>query len=216
MWEQIEAFIDTCFSGAPLPASVLLFMALCYWILAILVGLDFDLFDFDVDADLDAESGLHSLFGLGFLVLRFFNIGRVPLMIWGSVFVVLYWLTSMLLDRLMDDPATREQMLYAVQHGIRNFVVAMLATKFVTHPLRDKFEAREPNRPEDLIGRTCVVLTSEVTESFGQAEVQAEGAPLKLNVRTQVAALTKGDVAIIVGFDAEHNLYSIEPTDPEV
>ena len=215
MWDQLADFVEVCFSGAPLVASVLLVMAMFYWFLAILAGMDFDLFDFDVDADLDADSAFGSLLGVGFVILRFFNIGRVPIMIWGSIFALAFWVTSMLLDRLMDDPAFREEWFYAAQYVVRNLVVAMLATKFLTLPLRDKFDAREPNRPEDLIGQNCIVLTSEVTESFGQAEFRTEAAPLKLHVREQDSPLTKGDVAVIVGFDSENNVYFVKPTHSE-
>jgi hypothetical protein len=134
-------------------------------------------------------------------------------MIWGGVFTLSFWTVSILFDRLVDDRECREQLFYAVQYAVRNLAVAVVATKIFTHPLRDKFAAREPNRAVDLIGQECTVTTSEVTDSFGQAEYAAEAAPLRLNVRTKEGPLSKGDIAVIVGFDKEKNIYFVRKAD---
>lgn len=214
MMAEVTDYLQICFSGANLPASSLLVAVMCYWLLAILAGLDLDFLDFDLD--MDAEPDLSSVVGLGFVVFRFVNIGRVPMMIWMSVFTVIYWFVSMLLDRLLDDPDHRETLFYAVQYGVRNFAIAVVLTKIFTQPLRDKFDAKEPNRSEDLIGQECVITTSEVTESFGQARYKTEAAPLLLNVRTREKPLAKGDVAVIVDHDAEENVYFVTKANSEV
>jgi hypothetical protein len=213
MWTEISDFLTVCFSGANLPASILLVVILFYCLLAILAGLDLDFLDFDLDAD--AEPDLGEALGLGFVVLRFLNIGRVPLMIWMGAFATCYWMASLLFDRLVDDPQHRETLSYAVQYGIRNFAVGLIAAKVVTQPLRGKFDIKEPNRVEDLIGRRCVITTSEVTESFGQAEVTAEATPLRLNVRSREAKLAKGDVAVILDFDKAQNIYFVGEPETE-
>ena len=207
MMAEVSDYLQVCFSGANLPASALLVLVMIYWTLAILAGLDLDFLDFDLD--MDAEPDLSSGLGVGFVALRFLNIGRIPIMIWMSVFTVVYWLLSMLLDRLLDDPEHRETLFYAVQYGVRNFAIALVLTKIFTHPLRDKFEAREPNAAQEMIGRQCVVTTTEVTESFGQAEYKTDAAPLRLNVRTREKPLAKGDRVVIVDHDSEENLYYV-------
>ena len=214
MMAEVTDYLQICFSGANLPASFLLVLVMFYWLLAILAGLDLDFLDFDLD--MDAEPDLSSVVGLGFVVFRFVNIGRVPMMIWMSVFTVTYWFVSMLLDRLLDDLDHRETLFYAVQYGVRNFAIAVVVTKIFTQPLRDKFDAKEPNTAEDLIGRECVITTSEVTESFGQARYTTEAAPLLLNVRTREKPLAKGDLAVIVDHDAEENIYFVTKANSEV
>jgi hypothetical protein len=214
MWTEFVSFLQVCFTGACLPATVLLLLVLLYWVLAILAGLELDFFDFDLDVD--GTGDVESTLGLGFVALRFLNLGRVPLMIWLSVFALTYWLTSMLFDRLLDDPGRREDLWYALQFGVRDLAISIAATKLFTQPLRDKFEPVEPNPPEDLIGKPCVITTVEATEEFGQAQVKAEGAPLLLHVRTEQAALAKGDTAVIVDFDSKQNVYLVRKADPEV
>ncbi len=214
MMAEVTDYLQICFSGANLPASSLLVAVMCYWLLAILAGLDLDFLDFDLD--LDSEPDFSSGVGLGLVVFRFLNIGRVPLMIWASVFTVTYWLLSMLMDLLLDNPEHRETLVYAVQYGVRNFAIAVVLTKIFTQPLRDKFDAEEPNVVEDMIGRECVITTTEVTESFGQAEYKTEAAPLLLNVRTREKPLGKGDLAVIVDHDAEENVYFVTIANSEV
>jgi hypothetical protein len=213
MGTEITNFLQVCFSGANLPASVLLTLSLLYSLLAIVSGLDLDILDFDLD--MDTEPDLASAVGVGFVVLRFLNLGRVPFMLWVGVFSVCWWMTSVLFDRLLDNPETRETLAVAFQYGVRNLAVGLLATKVMTPPLRDKFDVKEPNRAQDLMGRECVVTTSEVTDSFGQAEVSTEASPLRLNVRTRGETLRKGDVAVIVDFDKEKTFYFVRKPENE-
>jgi hypothetical protein len=214
MWAELTGFLQVCFTGACLPASVVLLLAMLYWLLAIVAGLDLDLFDFDLD--LNSEPDLDASLSVGFVVLRFLNIGRVPLVVWCSAFAVGYWLITLLFDRLADDPESRASLFYAAQYTVRNVALGVLLTKLVTQPLRDKFEPVEPNRAEDLIGRRCQITTSEVTPAFGQAHVPTEAAPLLLNVRVRETPLAKGEPAVIVDFDPEKNVYFIEKAQPEV
>jgi len=214
MWAEIMGFVEVCFTGACLPASVVLLLAMLYWVLAIVAGLDLELFDFDLD--IDGEPDLESSLSVGLVVLRFLNIGRVPLVVWGSAFAIAYWLVTLLLDRLADDPELRTELFYAAQYTVRNLVLGVLLTKVLTQPLRDKFEPVEPNRAEDLIGRGCQITTSQVTQAFGQAQVATEAAPLILNVRVKQTPLAKGEPAVIVDFDPEKNVYFIEKAQTEV
>ena len=86
-----------------------------------------------------------------------------------------------------------------------------MLTKIITQPLRGRFDPVEPNKAEDLVGQTCVVTTSEVTKTFGEAKLATEGAPLRLKVRNGDGTLHKGDFAVIVEVAPEDNTYFVEP-----
>ncbi len=216
MWTDVTDFVQVCFTGACLPATLVLMLAMLYWLASIVAGLDLELFDFDLDLDLHGESGLSSLVSVGLLVLRFLNIGRVPVVVWGSAFAIAYWMVALLLDRLIDEPASRTNLLYAAQYTARNLVLAVVLTKAVTQPLRGKFDPIEPSRAADLIGRACRITTGEVTPSFGQATVATDAAPLILDVRVKETPLAKGEAAVIVDFDPDRNVYFIEKAQTEV
>ncbi len=208
-------FLQTCFSGANLPATMLLVLLCLYWMLAILAGLDLDLLDFDLD--LDGQPDLHEVVGVGVVILRFLNLGRVPLVIWLSVFSLSWWLISMLFDRWLDDPQLRASWWVAGQYTLRNAALALVATKILTYPFRGKFDTSPPHPAEKMMGRTCRVVSSVVNDEFGQAEYPTAGAPLRLHVRTQGGSpLAKGDPATIVGFDPEKQLYFVEHGEAEV
>lgn len=220
MMAEVTEYLQLCFSGANLPASALLVLVMFYWLMLILAGLDLDFLDIDLDVDgdadldmdmdgVDADGHLADTLGLGLVVLRFLNIGRVPIMVWVSIFAIAYWLLSVILDRFLDNPDHRIELLYAAQYGVRNFAIAVVLTKIFTQPLRGKFDPSEPNKVEDMIGTECVVTTTEVNKSFGQARYETEAAPLLLNVRTREKPLAKGDLAVIVDHDAEENVYFV-------
>jgi hypothetical protein len=60
-----------------------------------------------------------------------------------------------------------------------------------------------------MIGRSCVITSLEATPEFGQAQCQAEGAPLMLNVRAVEGVIPKGSQAEIVDYSAEQRVYFV-------
>jgi hypothetical protein len=201
----MREFIDACFSGPTLPASILLILAGVYWLFALVGALDLDLFDFDLSVDPDSQS----LSDIGFISLRFLNIGRVPLMIWMSVFALAFWTASIVIDGTRTYTSAAETALAIA----RNAGLALVATKLLTQPLRDKFDVQEPNPAEELVGRTCVITTSEATDRFGWAQLDTGASPLSLSVRAVEGSLSKGDVAEICGYDAEQRAYLVKAAD---
>ncbi|MBM81180.1 MAG: hypothetical protein CMJ78_11380 [Planctomycetaceae bacterium] len=172
-----------------------------YWMGIIVGAMDVELFDFDFEMDADSDS----ILDLGFVPLRFLNLGSVPLMVWGSVFSISFWGVSMGFDG-QQPPVETGPVAMAL---FRNGGIALILTKILTQPLCGRFVHREPNTIEDLIGQNCVVTTTEVNDRVGQAEYQTEGAPLLLNVRANAGELVKGDLARIVGFDEEKHVYVV-------
>lgn len=206
----MEELLQACFAWPTWPASVLLLLVGLYWLFVILGAVDFELLDFDFEMDVDADG---SVLDLGFVPFRWLNLGSVPVMLWVSIFTLIAWMTS----RLIDSPEPHASFVFSTdgQAILRDFGIAAIATKFITNPLRGKFDPVEPNRAEDLIGNTCVITTSEVTESFGEAQFSTDGAPLKLIVRTAEGKLSKGDIAEIVDFTSEKNIYYVKKSDRE-
>ena len=205
-------YVEQCVTGPNLPATVLLILILIYGVFVILGALDFALFDFDVDVDADA--GAFS--SIGFVTLKFLNIGNVPIMIWVTIFGLTWWCVSLALWNLFDMETYEAKWQFAAQLTVRNALVAVVLTKIFTEPLIKVFERHEEHRPEDLIGQSCVIATVEATPDFGQARYQTDGAPLLLNVKTDGEQLAKGDRAMIVDFDPETRVYLITKLSHEV
>lgn len=204
---SMSDILHTCFSGPALPASLMLILVSIYWAFVILGALDlemFDVFEIDVDADAGSHSGWFA--GSGAIVLRFLNLGSIPLMLWMTVFALAWWLTSV----LWHEPAANKDNWIALQTMLRNGAVALLATKLITQPMTRLVDRTELRRSKDLVGEICTISTSEVTDQHGQAKLPTEGAPLLLHVRSRSGVLTRGDRARIVDYDPATLIYYVE------
>ena len=207
-------FLETCFAGPVLPASILLLLVTLYWLLFIVgaVGLDLLDLDLDFDVDIDTDSMFDSVMSAGAASLKFLNIGKMPFNIWLSVFALCFWVIS-LLWQTSNPP---EGIWLIVGLTVRNAVVALVPAKLLTQPLRGRFAPVEPPRGEELIGRHGEVATGEISQRGGQARFSSDGAPLLLNVRTLQGVLPKGETVEIVDYIAEEHIYLVEKASKKV
>ena len=206
-------FFEFCVANAVLPATVLMVLIMLYGVMVLVGAADITLFDIDFDTDFDMDGASTSI---GFVALKFLNIGQVPVMIWITVFGMFWWAGSLLLWAFYDqahDPAGG----WAVgQLVLRNAILAIVGTKCATEPMRKFFDHQDHYKPSDLVGQPCEVTTFEVNTETGQAKFATDAAPLLIDVRTHSGVLAKGDIARITDFDPSTNLYYIESMDPGV
>jgi hypothetical protein len=192
------------------PATLLLIVVCGYWLLVVIGATTIEFLDFDFDLDGDVDG---SILDLGFVPLRFLNLGSVPVMLWISIFSFSAWALS----RWLSSEELSNTFVFT-QHApamLRDFGIAVGVTKLLTEPLRGRFDPVEPNRAKQLIGQTCRITTGEATETFGEAEYLTEGSPLKLTVRISDGNLKKGDIATIVDYSSENNIYHVKLTTEE-
>ena len=197
--------VELWFKQPILPSSVLVSVLAVYWVIVAFGALDLDFLDFDLDMDLDVN-----VFAIGLVPLKFLNLGRVPVMIWFTFYALSAWLLTMVIH-MSWAPDQSDGVKIAEAFGL-----ALLAAKLTTHPLRNVFASEEANRPETLIGRTCVIRTTRATATSGEADLATDAAPLTLFVRTIDEELEKGQRAEIVQSHKEDNTYSVRGTSEEV
>ncbi|MBT5019024.1 MAG: DUF1449 family protein [Planctomicrobium sp.] len=204
----MNQLLEIYFQMPVLPFSFMLCMITLYWMSVILGGLDMDLFDIDLDFDLDADVDA-SVTDLGMLGLKWLNLGEVPFMLWVSLVTLVGWVVTMIFDRNIVDPSAQQSTISIV----RSLGIGILGTKVITNPMRGKFRMKEPNTVRDMLGRTCSVVTSEVTPEFGNAIYHVEdGAPLRLNVRTLEGSAPKDSLVQIVDYAPETGIYYVQQT----
>jgi len=160
----------------------------------------------------DSPGTLASMLGVGVVVLRFLNIGRVPVMVWASVFALSLWAFTMFLDK----PENHATIAHDLIILLRNVAFAVACTKIITQPLRGKFDAVEAQSVRDLVGRECTVVTPTINEQSGQVRCATDEASLLLNARTNGEPLAKGDRAVIVEIDLPRAIYFVEKAKQEV
>jgi hypothetical protein len=203
-----------------LPLTMLLGLVLAYWMLVILGAVGLDMFDIDLDSDVhdvgDVGGSHHVGEGSAALAfLRFLNIGDVPVMVVVSFFVLSMWVIGVAAYHYLGSAAST---LVSIAWIVPNVIVSLLVAKLLTTPLKLLFRHMNAGVAEDapIVGKTCVIKTSEATSTFGQAEVLTDGAPVLLNVRTKDGiVLSRGDEALIIDFDQDTKTYLVVRFDLE-
>ncbi|QDU52373.1 hypothetical protein [Gimesia panareensis] len=205
MSEMIQASLN----WPTLPATVLLGICMVYWLCVILSLMDLDFLDFDLDFEIGTEGA--SILDFGFIGLRFLNIGEVPVMLWVSIFSLSMWMLSI----NFDTEVAINSFLDYLPLALRNTGISLVVTKLVTQPLRGYFKFVPPNQIETLLGKSCYVTSSTVNEKFGQAEMKAEGAPLKLHIRSKDETIQKGDLVRLTDYHKETQAFYVEKINQE-
>ncbi|MCC2548152.1 hypothetical protein LJY25_17010 [Hymenobacter sp. BT175] len=198
------------------PTALLVFVLL-YWLTVILGLLDFKTLDVSTEhhADLGhhAHAGADAATGVAWLnhALAFFNLGRLPLMVFVSFVALPLWVGSILLNYYLGNTTLLLGLLLLLPLLIGSLLVA----KILTTPFVRLFAALEKNQDSGAqpLGKVCTVLLPPTGAQLGQASVRLlNGAPLMLTVRaaSTAAQFRKGDSALVIDYDAARRCYLIE------
>lgn len=194
-------FMQACFEWPTLPATVLVLICQLYWLSIILGVMDLDLLDFDFEIPVEGPSFLD----FGFIGLKFLNLSDVPMMLWVSIFSLSMWMLSINFDSKIEINSLMDYLPLA----LRNIGISLVVTKLLTQPLKGLFKYSPPNEIDTLLGKACHVTSSSVTDRFGQAEMEAEGAPLKLHIRSEDKTIQKGDLVRLTDFNTEQQVFYV-------
>lgn len=238
----MDLFVDIVLSVPTVVFTAGLVVALAYWAMVILGAVDIELFDAadgvldgaldSLDGALDVAEGAvegaadgasegaaqAATAGLSPLVFlaNILRIGRVPLTVSLSVFVLWGWLTGFCLTWLYLWGATPvPYALFAVASLLATAVVAIGLTNVSVRPLEPIFKASHGRERGSLIGEQCVVTTGRVDARFGQATTMLQSDDLLFQVRCDTDnPLRRGDVALIVHWDEARDAFIVEPLAP--
>jgi hypothetical protein len=149
-------------------------------------------------------SGFLSAFG------KLLGIGAIPITILFSFMILFAWMVSLLANHYMGG----YNVPFALLLAIPNLLGSLLAARIVAHPFGMLFRAlhKDQKSHERLEGKICIIRTSRADTAFGQAEIQTDGAPHLLSVRTREGTvLQQGDQALIIMHDRERDIYIVQP-----
>ena len=197
-----------------LVATGLLVFALLYWLTVIVGLLDMKAVDLSIDDHGHFHHdgpGPHDGLGTGWLngALAFFNLGRIPLMVFLSFVFLPLWVGSILANYYTGNTSW----LLGLAFLLPLLIASLFVAKFLTLPFVKLFTAMEKDHDAGavVIGKVCTVLLPATASQLGQASVPADGAPLVLNVRSTGVPLAKGETALVIAFDAARRCYLVEP-----
>jgi len=199
---------EAAFSTVNIVPSFLLLLCLLYWLIVILGMIDMNVLDFDVEtpeADVDGEISIAWMNN----VLSFFNIGKVPFMVFLTFFSLSLWVVSIMLNYYVN---YTNAVWFSVLLLIPNFLGSLFVAKFTTYPFVKMFAKLENDADniKNAIGKECIITLPTGPEKIGQAEINKEGTVLKINVISEEMTLQKGEKALVIDFRKEKNLYLVE------
>lgn len=201
----MQEFLYTALSFPTVILSVLLGVAVAYWLLAAfgLVGDD----PLELAGVIDGDVG--SLEGLaGFLVK--FGLGGIPTTLVLTILIFIAWLLSYFVSLLLLNhfPDWLRVSLGAVVLPAALFLALPLTAAVVRPITRLKRRiAPPPNR--SLLGRVAIVRTGEVTATHGQAELDDNGASLIVQVRADGGDFSRGDRVVLLEHLKADNAYRV-------
>ncbi len=204
---MLEIFTASIFGFNVVP-SILLVLALLYWLTVVIGGIEHNILDahFDFDADLDTDVDAE---GIGQGILVFLNLRDVPVMLLFSFITLFWWAIAVGLQLSFD--------LTVLLSGVIQLPAILLAafiTKAITSPFRKFFrELKGIAQPVQIVNKVCTLITDVQPGRIGQAEIERDGAPIRINVKSVDGTIIhKGDDAFVVHYDKEKDLYEIKLT----
>jgi len=160
------------------------------------------------DGDADEGSLLGSL-------IHALHLRSVPATTILSLIVTFSWLVCTIGMQLVSRDLPRESAKIAswAVFALSPFL-ALPLTMLAARPLAKVFAHKPATQHRDLIGKTCVVRTGTVTQTFGEALLEDGGAGLVVRVRVdRELGVKRGDQVLIVDYDREHESFLVEPVD---
>lgn len=210
-------FLQESIQSPNLPATVMLGIVSLYWLLMIfgimgLEGMDADI-GIDADADLDADIDGHVDGGIASDVLTFFHLGEVPVVIVGTIFVLFFWVATMVTNHYYNPD---QEMMVALYYLVPNIIASLVLTKLCVWPMTPLFrEMRKTDAPK-VVGSRGEVSTSYLNGEFGQITIEHDGPPIVVNAVTENGQrLAQGQEIKVIRFEDETGVYIVEPVKPE-
>jgi len=206
----LETFYNIATSTVNLPLTIFLGLLLLYWILSVVVGLDFDLdadVDIDVDVDVDADVDVDSASSVDIqdvgnteikkedvvrkrgklnllqIFLIYFNFVGLPFMFTLTAFVLFWWSICMLGTAITHSYENT----FGYVFFFAGCIPALFITKIFTTPFKaffKNFNNKGENELE-LLGRQGVLNTDLSGDKITTLEVFIMDDPIKIMVKSK-------------------------------
>ena len=192
-----------------IPTALLAFV-LIYWLVVIIGVLDLDFLNLEIETNGEPDAnGLEAVAWLN-SALAFFNLGRVPFMVFLSFLILPFWVIALLGNYYLGTAGNYLGFLFLLPA----FIGALFISKILTMPFVKLFGYLEKDHDTNavVLGQVCTVILPATPTEIGQATVKTEGSPLLLNVKTTGSAnVKKGETALVIEYDEKSKYYLIEP-----
>lgn len=206
-----QEFLHISFSPVNTVLSVLLILAVVYWLFTIITGFDIDVgIDADFDTDVNAPDGqIHVTDSSSDFIqfLKFLNLDIVPISYFLTITLFFTWLSSFYVEVYFSP-----ELWIAVIMVFPLFLLGILFTKLLLKPLNPFF--REINhkgeKPHDFLGREGRMKSTIHGDKTGILEVFIGSDPMTLMVKSKDGGkIDHGTKVIIVDEDPQRKFYYV-------
>lgn len=217
----MNQFIHFLFSAPNFVPTFIVAFCFLYWLIVIIGIIDLDMIDvdidvdtdvdMDVDADTDVTGGTEA--GVAWLnkVLYFFNLGRIPFMIWLTVVGVLAWTGVIMVNYALGNTS----FIIGLGFFFLAFIAALFVAKPLTFPLVKMFDALEKTDGlKSVVGQMAEVLYPDKGGKPGEVEINYEGSRIRifaLPASSDIILKRNQRVLVIAPSDEDPKIYLVEP-----
>lgn len=229
-------FLNATFSYVNIIPTGFLIFTLIYW-LSVLIGmLDMNFLDFNIDKDVDINADadisidkelsvdkdininkdvdinkeLDSDMDISWLnaVLSFFNLGKVPFMVFLTFWALPMWFISVVGNYYLGV----ERVLISLLLLIPNFFLSLFVSKLLTQPLVGIFSRLDADEKDDLFeAKIGEALTSISSDKPGQVEIQNKGVNIRINaISVKGKEIMRGSKIVVIQLLKEKELYLVD------
>lgn len=200
----MQTFLDIALSFPTVVFSVLLAIAVGYWLMTLL-----GLFDTDL-LDLGGVGGEGELGGLSGALLKF-GLDGLPIALIVSGICLFAWVMSYFADFLLLRQLSPGLLRTALGAAtvLAVFVVAVPLTGLALHPLRPLFANLAGPEAASFLGREAIVRSPRVGPSQGEVDLDDGGAGLILKVRSRDEEFLRGERVVLVEYLPDQNAYRV-------
>lgn len=207
------------FESVNLFPTVLLIITILYWLAVMLGALDMGFLDFDLDADFETDVEVEVDIGsevdgdvsAGFLqtFLSFFNLGKVPVMVFFSALSISFWLITINVNHILGINSLLVLPVY-----VAGFVTSMFIGKFLTFPLVPVFKSlnKEGKSKYDLTGALGTTNLMLKPGELGQAKVTKDEETYTIKIKsTNDQYIHKNQQIIVIDYKESERVFLVEP-----
>lgn len=217
-------YIKYAFTGINIIPSVMLLVMIFYWIMTIFGFMAMDIghkLDIDLDGDIDStgECSYHHHNGaehpiaetlasssLPLKVLKFLNIGAIPLTIYLTLLILILWVFQMLTYYMEIPPDSFIGIIFFILFVMASF----LLTKIITEPFKKLFLMMNEREDIEILGEVCELKHEADEKSLGQAILIKGKHDILINVISSDGKLKRGEKVHVIKKSEDDNVYIVQ------
>ncbi len=217
----MSEFFHFLFIAPNIIATFLLSFCVVYWLIVIVGVIDLDFIDIDIDIDIDADVDVDvdadvsggSETGVAWMnkVLHFFNLGRIPFMLWLSIISLLAWIMVVIANYYLGI----HSLLLGALLFVGALIAAMVIAKPLTFPLVKVFDKMEDSEGlKSVVGKMAEVVYPNKGDIPGEVEINHNGSHIRIFVlpSSKEIKLTRNQRVLVIGPSREDDkVYLVEP-----